>query len=366
MEQRTPGRHGSGPVGLGFLAVLCGAAGTHALTPIFPELEAALGIGSSQVRWLTAGHALAYALAGPLFGALSDRAGRRPVCLASLAVLSAGSFALALDPQRLGFPLFLGLRLLTGLAVGGLVASLVAWIADAVPYERRGRALTVVLSGSLVAVVLGMPLSALLAEVHTTAVFALLGAAAAWALLGLWRESPPPGRRTASRRRGALGSRAACALAVTLLNTTAAFLVLAAYWLTGRFDPRRLVGWALGASLLLSPWLPWPGDAAMNAKNVAALAALQALRMGPWSALLSELVEPDRRGGLLGLNGAASGVGIGLGTALSGPLYERFALAGPIAASCGALLASLGLFAYATSPAAQSGAAAAGAGRESA
>lgn len=74
--------------------------------------------------------------AAPILGALSDRFGRRPVILLSIAGLGLSFLATALAPT---FAWFLASRMISG-ATAGAVAAANAYIADVTPPQERARA----------------------------------------------------------------------------------------------------------------------------------------------------------------------------------------------------------------------------------
>ena len=70
----------------------------------------------------------------------------------------------------------------------------------------------------------------------------------------------------------------------------------------------------LGTTFIIkSPWVAYP--------FFFLLMALVAMRISPFSALLTELVPDHNRGSLMSLTVALGQVGFGLGGAVAGPLY---------------------------------------------
>jgi len=367
-----------------FAAVFAAAAGTHALTPLFPEIKAALGVGDGAARSLTSVFTLGYSVSGLLLGPLCDRIGRRRVLLPALLGYAVAS-ALLLAP--LGYASVCVLRLIAGVCTGGVLAAVIAVTSDTVAYEKRGRAMTFVLSGTFLAVIIGMPLASTLAHVRLTAVFGLLALVAAASLLALRVRVPADVRSDAGpagllqlavramRARGAV-----CALLTTFLNTAAAFMLMTSFadhvadrfgatldhrsllflalgiagipgvlfagLFSDAFGKRRLVIAALFGSAVLTPLLLVPQGFLAFCLVAAPVALVQSLRMGPFTALLAELVPDDLRGSLVGLNSAASGIGIAAGTWLAGLAYESFALPGVVGATVLALTGSLLAFRF--------------------
>ena len=122
--------------------------------PLGPDLSAAVGIPISRLGLLSFSYAAAACCAGALGALFLDRFDRRSALVAALLGLvlgtAAGGFAT-------GQWTMLGARLLAG-AFGGPATSLsIAVVADAVPAERRGRALGAVMGAFSVASVFGVP-----------------------------------------------------------------------------------------------------------------------------------------------------------------------------------------------------------------
>jgi MFS transporter, AAHS family, 4-hydroxybenzoate transporter len=96
---------------------------------------------------------------GLLLGHIADRAGRRPTLLVSLAT---AGVATLLCSQAHSLGAFAALRFLTGLALGGLLASIVPLVAEYFPRERRSQAVTLMFIGYPLGAVVGGAITALL------------------------------------------------------------------------------------------------------------------------------------------------------------------------------------------------------------
>ncbi len=175
------------------------AMGIGLIMPVLPELledVAGLGIDGAAVwgGWLAFSYAAMQFLFGPLLGALSDRFGRRPVLLASLAVMSADYVIMALAPTL--WLLFLA-RVMSGIA-GATPAMAHAYMADVTPPERRAERFGLIGAAFGVGFVLGPAIGGLLGEFGPRAPFvAAVILAAANLLYGAFvlPESLPPDRR---------------------------------------------------------------------------------------------------------------------------------------------------------------------------
>ena len=114
------------------LTVLLDAVGIGLIMPILPALLRSLGgldAGSVHYGALLAAYALMQFLFSPILGALSDRFGRRPVLLISLAGAAADYLLMAFAPTLAR--LYLG-RLLAGIT-GANMAVATAYVTDITP-----------------------------------------------------------------------------------------------------------------------------------------------------------------------------------------------------------------------------------------
>jgi DHA1 family tetracycline resistance protein-like MFS transporter len=121
-----------------FITMLVDTIGLGIILPVTPKLITELtGQGMSEAArwggWLFFVYALMQFFCAPAIGNLSDRFGRRPVLIASLAVLGVDYLITALAPTILW--LFIA-RLLSGIA-GAAYPTANAYIADVSPPEKR-------------------------------------------------------------------------------------------------------------------------------------------------------------------------------------------------------------------------------------
>lgn len=139
---------------------------------------------------------------GLLLGSVADRIGRRPVLLFSLAMAGIGTL---LCSQTGSFGALAALRFLTGLALGGLLATIIPLVAEQVPNARRSAAVTSMFIGYPFGAVVGGAITATLISHGWRALF--LGAGAVTLLLipmGLFlREAAhPPATSSPNHHRG--------------------------------------------------------------------------------------------------------------------------------------------------------------------
>ncbi|MFC9427644.1 MFS transporter [Streptomyces sp. NPDC056987] len=128
--------------------------------PIVPELPKYLNAPASDTAWAVTATLLAAAVATPIAGRLGDMYGKRRMLLLSLAMVTAGSFIVALSDSLT--PMILG-RLLQGLSAGVIPLGL-SIMRDEMPAERLG-ASTALMSASLgIGGALGLPVAAFVAD----------------------------------------------------------------------------------------------------------------------------------------------------------------------------------------------------------
>lgn len=113
-----------------FLTVLVDLIGFGIVIPILPFLAPTLGAGSFDIAMVIAIYSLAGGLAGPFWGRLSDRLGRKPVLLICLAGAAASHLMLAFTGT---LAMLLVNRALAGLMAGnfGVAAAMVADLSTA-------------------------------------------------------------------------------------------------------------------------------------------------------------------------------------------------------------------------------------------
>lgn len=147
-----------------FLTALLDIIGIGIVIPVMPQLVAALSTGgdlSAAAYYVGLSMALYTAmqfLCAPLLGALSDRFGRKPVLLTSLAGAALGYLGTALAPT-LGW--FLAARTLGG--VGGASLSVAtAYIADITPPEKRAQSFGLIGAAFGIGFILGPAIGGLL------------------------------------------------------------------------------------------------------------------------------------------------------------------------------------------------------------
>ena len=204
------------------LTVVLEAMGIGLILPVMPDLlrevrGAGLGEAARLGGMLAAAYALMQFLFSPTIGNVSDRFGRRPVLLLSLAVMFVDYVVMALAQT---FWLLLVGRIVAGIAAATMSVAL-AFMADVSPPEKKAQNFGLVSAGFGLGFVLGPALGGLLAEFGPRAPFwaaaALAGANLAFGALVLpetlrrarpfsWRRANPLGGLIAIRALPGLGA----------------------------------------------------------------------------------------------------------------------------------------------------------------
>jgi multidrug resistance protein len=122
-----------------FITVLIDAIGFGVVIPVFPQLIVKLTgrdlANAAEVSgWIAFLYASVQFLMGPVIGGLSDRFGRRPVLLASMAAFSLDYVVMAFAPTLWWL---VAARVVAGIT-GATFPTAYAYIADVTPPEKRG------------------------------------------------------------------------------------------------------------------------------------------------------------------------------------------------------------------------------------
>lgn len=266
---------------LGFIlaTVTLDAIGIGLIFPVMPDLirEVTGQPLSEAALWgglLATSFAVMQFLFGPTIGALSDRFGRRPILLISLAVMAADYLVMALASS---IWLLLIARLIAGITAATF-STAGAFIADITAPEDRGRRFGLIGAGFGVGFVLGPLIGGLLAAIDSRAPFyAAAGLALANLAFGFFvlpeTVTPATRRAFALSRANPLGALRAVGRLPGLRRLLATFLLLGiamnvypsiwAYFGQARFGwDSTMVGvslavygisFALGQALLVGP-----------------------------------------------------------------------------------------------------------------
>ena len=139
-----------------FVGVFMAALDSAIVGPVLPALRVAFGVDNRTAGLLTTVFSLSSLCSTGLMAYFSDRHGRRPVYLGSVALFGIGSLCIAAAPS---FDLLLISRAIQGIGAGGIAPVASAVIGDVFSAERRGRILGLIGATHGMAFVLGPPLA---------------------------------------------------------------------------------------------------------------------------------------------------------------------------------------------------------------
>lgn len=277
------------------LTVTLDAIGIGILIPVMPKLLLDLsgpGVEHAAVLagWLTAVFALVQFVAAPVLGALSDRFGRRPVLLVSLAAFGVSYGVMAIAPN-LGW-VFLA-QVLTGL-FGATPSTAGAFIADVTPPEARTRNFGSMAAAFGSGLVIGPALGGLLVDRGTripffaSAALSLVTVAYGYFVLPeslpqdrrrafAWRRANPLGAVLEVRRVGGVSRFLAALLlqrvATQTLPTIWPFFTMATLGWTPRNVGYSLAGYGL-VTIFIQLWLIGKIDRRVGSQITASAALL--------------------------------------------------------------------------------------------
>src|SRR5512136_2178931 len=150
--------------------------------PVMPIYAEHLGASEAATGWLSTGYSLMQFVFAPIWGRLSDRVGRRPVLLLSIAMTAV---AFLLYGVAGSFVVLLLSRLFAGAATAN-IAIAQAYVADVTPPEERARGMGVIGAAFGLGFVLGPALGGFLSggslslPPYAAAVLAVVNGVAAW------------------------------------------------------------------------------------------------------------------------------------------------------------------------------------------
>ncbi|MDG3438890.1 MFS transporter [Nitrospirillum amazonense] len=185
-----------------FVAGFSTFATLYCVQPLLPDFVRAYSISPPGASLSLSVTTAALAVALLVAGAISDRSGRKGIMVASLALSGGLGLASALAP---GWPLFLVLRALAGLALGGLPAVAMAYVAEEVNPKSAGLTMGLYIGGTAMGGMAGRILTVLITDVSNWRVaVGMVGGVGILAALTVATALPPS--RHFRQREGGLWS----------------------------------------------------------------------------------------------------------------------------------------------------------------
>ncbi len=341
-----------------FAVVIVDLVGFGVVMPVLPFWALEFGADAGSFGLLASSYAAAQFLLAPLWGRLSDRLGRRPVLLATIAGTALAMLAVGLAPS---LAWLFAARILAG-AFAANVSVAAAYIGDVTPPEERTRWMGMLGASFGIGFVLGPAIGGLLAPYgHAVPMFFTAGLAALNWLFAASRLREPErhehGARDAGRLaslrdpvvRGVVLANLAFSIAVTQLETLfayfmsdrfgfdargVAFLLVAMALVMGgiqgggmkalsaRFAERRLVLGGVTVLALGFAGVPLAPSVALLLLPLLLAAVGRAVAQPALLSLASQAARPEERGAVMGVFQSSASLARVLGPALGGLLYD--------------------------------------------
>ena len=175
------------------LFTLAGIQFTHILDfmimmPLGPQFTALFGISNAQFGLLVSAYTLSSGVSGLMASTYIDRFSRKQLLLTMYPLFGLATLACGLAPD---YVWLMVARVGAGLFGGVLSALAQTIVADVVPFERRGRAMSVVMTSFSVSTVAGVPLGLFLAaQLNWHAPFFGIALLVGLLSLGAWKTLP--------------------------------------------------------------------------------------------------------------------------------------------------------------------------------
>jgi predicted MFS family arabinose efflux permease len=357
---------------LWLLLTLAGIQFTHILDfmimmPLGPQFTQLFGITDAQFGLLVSAYTLAAGTSGLLASAYIDRFGRKRLLLTLYSLFALATLACALAPT---YGSLMAARIAAG-AFGGVLSALSQTIVgDVIPFERRGRAMGIVMTAFAAASVAGVPAGLLLAErlgwhapffaiAALSAAFAMFAAFTLPALTDHLKNAQPSSAferiRSVLADRNHLKAFAFSALLMFAGFTTVPYLAMNLQFTVGlRADQLPYVylfggvatlvtarvwgslsdSWGKVATLrmlaacsipvMLTVTLLPPGTALwIIFVSTTMLMIFMSGRMIPGMAIVTSAANPQLRGTFMSLNSAVQSAGMGVAAFVGGSLISR-------------------------------------------
>ena len=360
----SPPARGRSALGVLFLVVFIDLLGFGMVIPIQGLYARHFGVSVAVTGLLSAGYSGMQFVFAPIWGRLSDRYGRRPMLLASIAMTAVGFLGYGLAPS---FGWLLASRLFAGAATANLAIAR-AFVADVTTPEDRAGGMAIIGISFGLGFILGPAMGGILTTHYSLAAPGLAAAGlAAVNLVAAWFILPEPATHARTERRPGFAAFFAelghpgirnllvvtflSILAFSALENTFAFLaadvfdihehdvpyvfvyigVLAVLVQGGlvrplvrRFGEKGLLVTGLALQAVTIALLPFAGSFTGLLVVLAPMSVGNGLTQPALSALISKLARREDQGGTLGLGESASALGRIAGPILGTSTYALF------------------------------------------
>lgn len=131
------------------------------MSPLLPQMERELCISEAYLGFIVGVYSVSLGISALFAGSLSDRVGRRRMLKTGSLLMG---LSLLMHVFAVNFSLLILFRLMAGISGGLLTGTCVSYVRDYFPYEKRGKANGIIITGSALGQIAGIPLGILLAE----------------------------------------------------------------------------------------------------------------------------------------------------------------------------------------------------------
>jgi len=183
-------------LGILFLVVFVDLLGFGMVIPVMPIYAEHLGASEAATGWLSTGYSLMQFVFAPIWGRLSDRVGRRPVLLVSIAMTAV---AFLLYGVAASFAVLLVSRLFAGAATAN-IAIAQAYVADVTTPEGRAKGMGMIGAAFGLGFVFGPAVGGLLAAHSLSTPGFVAAALSILNLVGAFFLLPEPAQHVAAAR----------------------------------------------------------------------------------------------------------------------------------------------------------------------
>ncbi len=146
----------------------------RSVDPVIPQIAHGLGVTPTTAALLSTGFTLPYAIVQPLLGALADMLSKTRLMIGCMLILGVTT---VLSGLALNFDMLMGLRVVAGMAAGGVFPIALAVAGDRVPVKQRQVAISRLLFAAMSGNLLGASLAGVVGDlIGWRSVFFLTGA----------------------------------------------------------------------------------------------------------------------------------------------------------------------------------------------
>jgi len=160
----------------------------YCVQPLMPLLSREFALSAAQSSMVLSVSTGALALSLVASSAVSERLGRKPLMVAAMAIAAVMTLLCA---YARNYPQLLAMRILLGIALGGMPAIAMAYLSEEIAPESLGLSMGLYISGSAFGGMAGRVLTSLLSDHYSwRAALAAVGVAGIGAAFEFWRSLP--------------------------------------------------------------------------------------------------------------------------------------------------------------------------------